>query len=206
MTCLINEKVNEESKKEISCRLCKLKCSNGRSLHEHVTRLHGGKGLVSQQFISKLKSSQMINNEEDVESVDNNNSGTSELDFDEIDNSFLSSIPDSAVKKPVHKADSSMASTSFSFRKKLPIRLSKNISDIPPPNVAIRVAKVAYYNHKASFCCSTNPFKSAIFSNGGIRGNFFSQERLPLRSCKIKMKITSPSNLTNIRNDKSLSK
>lgn len=64
---------------------------------------------------------------------------------------------------------------------------------VPRPNVAIRVAKVAYYNSKGNTSSSANPFKSNIFSNGGLRGNFFSQERLPLRSCKIKMKITSSS-------------
>ena len=74
-------------------------------------------------------------------------------------------------------------------------------SNLPHPNVAIRVAKVAYYNSKIGHSqaatsssvptnqSNTNAFKSAIFTNG-IRGNFFSQERLPLRSCKIKMKLT----------------
>lgn len=68
-------------------------------------------------------------------------------------------------------------------------------SNLPHPNVAIRVAKVAYYNSKIgqSNNSESNAFKSAIFKSGGIRGNFFSQERLPLRSCKIKMKLTSSS-------------
>ncbi len=73
--------------------------------------------------------------------------------------------------------------------------------------MAIRVAKVAYYNSKIGQTAATstnqsntNAFKSSIFTNGGIRGNFFSQERLPLRSCKIKMKLTQsqqPSKSTN---------
>ncbi len=55
-----------------------------------------------------------------------------------------------------------------------------------------RVAKIAYYNSKissgSSSGVSNNAFKANIFTNG-MRGNFFSQERLPLRSCKIKMKL-----------------
>jgi hypothetical protein len=67
------------------------------------------------------------------------------------------------------------------------------------PNVAIRVAKVAYYNSKISTATnnldssSGGAFKNQIFTNGGMRGNFFSQERLPLRSCKIKMKLKKSS-------------
>ena len=72
------------------------------------------------------------------------------------------------------------------YRKKINMNNS-----MPHPNVAIRVAKVAYYNSKISNSNSTGGgvFKNQIFSHGGIRGNFFSQERLPLRSCKIKMKL-----------------
>ena len=58
-------------------------------------------------------------------------------------------------------------------------------------NVAIRVAKVAYLNNKLD----TNPYSPALktpdlFFPNGFRGNFFSQERLPLRSCSIKMKLS----------------
>lgn len=59
---------------------------------------------------------------------------------------------------------------------------------VPKPNVAIRVAKVAYYNSKNEPLSSLSSKASNIFING-IRGNFFSQERLPLKSCKIKMKL-----------------
>lgn len=52
-----------------------------------------------------------------------------------------------------------------------------------------RVAKIAYYNSKiTSSSQNSNAFKANIFQSG-MRGNFFSQERLPLRSCKIKVKL-----------------
>lgn len=52
-----------------------------------------------------------------------------------------------------------------------------------------RVAKIAYYNSKiTSSSQNSSAFKANIFQSG-MRGNFFSQERLPLRSCKIKVKL-----------------
>lgn len=60
------------------------------------------------------------------------------------------------------------------------------------------MAKIAYYNSKIpsnTTSTGSNAFKSGIFTSG-MRGNFFSQERLPLRSCKIKMKLKK-SNQTN---------
>jgi hypothetical protein len=51
---------------------------------------------------------------------------------------------------------------SSSLSKKSPSKLSS----IAKPNLAIRVAKAAYYNNKDSL----NPLQSNIFTNGGIRG------------------------------------
>lgn len=89
----------EPKQREHSCRLCKLKCTNERSLYEHVTRLHGGKGSFNQQFISKLKGASAAaandNDEEDEDmemmlessqhhnsSLRRNNSMNSDLDED----------------------------------------------------------------------------------------------------------------------------
>lgn len=63
----------------------------------------------------------------------------------------------------------------------------------PKPNVAIRVAKVAYYDSKVNSNSNLNFLKSNVFTTG-MRGNFFSQERLPLRSCKIKLELNGDKN------------
>lgn len=192
-----------------------------------MTRLHGGKGSINQQVISKFKPSANNNdndedadNDDDDEIVDSDNddengnlSALEDLDsHDEtIDEMYASSSSDVAssssaaaaaaatvgLKRPSggslphpSRRLSSNSSSSWSFRKKSAAK--KSI--LPRPNVAIRVAKVAYYNSKASHPNSSsahNPFKSQIFSSGGLRGNFFSQERLQLHSCRIQMKITS---------------
>ncbi|CAF0999107.1 unnamed protein product [Brachionus calyciflorus] len=160
-----SESSSKIEKKELKCRLCKLKISSDRALHEHVSRIHGGKGAFSISKKENTKNSTEIA-DEDYESSDSD-------DLESQDENYFSSSSDSKrfkIDKPT----------------------------LPRPNVAIRVAKVAYYNSKGTIN-SQNPFKSGIFKNGGIRGNFFSQERLPLRSCKIKMKITS-SNIKNFEN------
>lgn len=72
-----------------------------------------------------------------------------------------------------------------------------NSNNYPKPNVAIRVAKVAYYNNKnLNNTNSSINSSSNIFTNG-MRGNFFSQERLPLKSCKIKLSIENANNNDN---------
>lgn len=148
----------EDHKKEQRCRLCKLKISNERALHEHVSRIHGGKKAFS--ILSKKDNLKL-----------NRNSINQEYDFSDIEE--------------IESMDEAYLSSSSDTKRK------KNTKPIPPrPNVAIRVAKVAYYNSKGTIN-SNNPFKLNIFKNGGLRGNFFSQERLPLKSCKIKMKITN---------------
>ena len=156
---------DEKSKKSIdsgdssmfSCRLCKMKLGNQRSLYEHVARVHGGKSGI-------LNLSQMTKS----------NDENSDL---ELDNNF--NDEDEDMKSEDHVKKNKLA---------------------PYPNLAIRVAKVAYYTTK------TGPnLKSNVFSHGGIRGNFFSQERLQLRSCRIKMKLI-PSDIKNTSNmDKFLS-
>ncbi|RNA44784.1 General transcription factor 3C polypeptide [Brachionus plicatilis] len=157
-SCQETQEKEGENKKEHKCRLCKLKISSERALHEHVSRIHGGKGIFS---VPSKKDCLKINEQfgdEDYDSSDIN-------DLESQDEAYLSSSSETKRRKT-------------------------NKPMLPRPNVAIRVAKVAYYNSKGTIN-SHNPFKSSIFKNGGLRGNFFSQERLPLRSCKIKMKITS---------------
>jgi hypothetical protein len=141
-----------------------------------VTRLHGGKGSLNKQFISSKKTSQLLDDNDDALNNDSD-------DIDDMD------MMDSAEEDTYQSSGSDVSSKKRAAKKRL---ASKHVI----PNVAIRVAKVAYYNSKGTIN-SQNPFKSTIFSHGGIRGNFFSQERLPLRSCKIKMKIT-----TALRNEK----
>lgn len=153
---LLEIQEKDDNKNEQRCRLCKLKISNERALHEHVSRIHGGKrtfNIPNKKDNIKVNSD-AINQESDSSDID---------DLESLDESYLSSSSDTKRQK-------------------------NNTQFLPRPNVAIRVAKVAYYNSKGT---SKNPFKSSIFKNGGLRGNFFSQERLPLKSCKIKMKITS---------------
>ena len=48
-------------------------------------------------------------------------------------------------------------------------RKSSKHSSINTPNLAIRVAKAAYYDNKDSL----SSFQSKIFTDGGIRGNSF---------------------------------
>ena len=160
------EKSLNEQKCDIFCRLCKLPCNNERALHDHVARVHGAKGLIP------------VRNE-----TEDNNYDDDDFDFmdeeDDDSETFISSNSDLY-------SNSKGTNGSRNNKKK-----SKNLDKVKPPkpNVAIRVAKVAYYNSKDSVN-SKNPFKSNIFTNG-IRGNFFSQERLPLKSCKIKIKLTN---------------
>jgi hypothetical protein len=140
-----------------------MKCANEKALYEHVSRLHGGKGVFNQPQSQKSGGGEPDYDDYDDDEHEN------ESDEDE-DDAYLSSNSDmSTPKKPSNKN-------------------SSNKKELPRPNVAIRVAKAAYYNNKDN---TTSFLKSNIFTNGGIRGNFFSQERLPLRSCKIKMKLSS---------------
>lgn len=177
-------------RKEFTCRLCRLKCANERSLYEHVTRLHGGKGSVNQSFISKLKSNRLLGgDDEDEDDLSDNLSDLDGLDSVDETADGLSSFG-KRIPGQLHRLSSisSSSSSSWSFRNKPSLVQQK--SSLYKPNVAIRVAKVAYFNSKAG-SHNTNPFKSNIFASGGLRGNFFSQERLQLHSCRIKMKITS---------------
>ena len=162
----VTNKKQTPDDKSNKCRLCKMKCANEKALYEHVSRLHGGKGVFNQLPNQKYKDQEGGSYEPDYDDY-------AEDESDSDDEAYLSSNSDMSTSK-----------------KSKP---SKNIGkSLPRPNVAIRVAKAAYYNSKDN---TANLFKSNIFTNGGIRGNFFSQERLPLRSCKIKMKL-SGSNAT----------
>ena len=155
------QEIEEVSKpcEQFHCRLCRLKFNNQRALYEHVARIHGGKGGM---FNSSLFAEPNLNE--------------TETDYFESQQQQQNSIKNKYNKAWVNQ-----------YRKKI------NMSNsMPHPNVAIRVAKVAYYNSKISTSNTAtggSVFKNQIFSHGGIRGNFFSQERLPLRSCKIKMKL-----------------
>jgi hypothetical protein len=170
-----------ELEKEFLCRLCGLKFPLERSLHEHVTRIHGGKSIINRVS----KSGEMIEESQyDEEADDGDDYSLYSNDEDEDDSDYLSSCSDTNKKSKRTKAQAASR-----------------------PNVAIRVAKVAYYNNKnnsSNNTNSTNLFKSNIFKNGGIRGNFFSQERLPLRSCKIKLKLTCQKELVDKDKDEFL--
>jgi hypothetical protein len=152
--------------------------------------VHGGKGGSFNLSLFAEHSNQEDDNEETSYEDD---------DFEEDDESndpfnYINKIKSSHKNNNNNNTKKQIWNNQFK-KKKLPH------SNLPHPNVAIRVAKVAYYNSKIGHSqttsnvppttqSNTNAFKSAIFTNGGIRGNFFSQERLPLRSCKIKMKLT----------------
>ena len=158
------------------CRLCQTKCPNERALHDHVTRIHGGSDY-------RRKHCLFLNNNNSSLFDDTNSDTNDEL------NSSNSNI---------------MNNTSYSNNKKFKLMHEKQkkqqkvkklyMTNSPKPNVAIRVAKVAYYNNKNSL----NANNSKIFVNG-IRGNFFSQERLPLKSCKIKLGIDEVSKQNSVK-------
>jgi hypothetical protein len=172
------EKSSIEQTNDIFCRLCKLPCNNERALHDHVARVHGAKGLN----IGKNGSDENNYDDDDFDYMEEEEDDTE---------TYLSSNSDLFTNSKNSKVTQSNKKNSANLDK----------TKQPKPNVAIRVAKVAYYNSKDTVN-SKNPFKSNIFTNGGIRGNFFSQERLPLRSCKIKIKLTNDS--TPVLTDKSL--
>ncbi len=60
---------NTESAEVFKCRLCHLKLNSQRSLHEHVARIHGGKGGL---FNSSLFPNTMSNEEQEGETFNEN--------------------------------------------------------------------------------------------------------------------------------------
>jgi hypothetical protein len=153
------------------CRLCLTKCPHERALHDHVTRIHGGSDY-------RRKHCQFLNNNNSSLLYDDTNSDTN----DDLNSSINSNTPVNNSKLMNKKFKLLHEKQKKHKQQAKKLFLSTNS---PKPNVAIRVAKVAYYNNKNSLNSSNN---SKIFVNG-IRGNFFSQERLPLKSCKIKLGI-----------------
>ena len=154
------------------CRICLTKCPHERALHDHVTRIHGGSDY-------RRKHCQFLNNNNSSLLYDDTNSDTN----DDLNSSINSNTPvnNSKLMNKKFKLLHEKQKKHKQQAKKLLLSTTS-----PKPNVAIRVAKVAYYNNKNSLNASNN--SSKIFVNG-IRGNFFSQERLPLKSCKIKIGI-----------------
>lgn len=166
---------SESDTENYKCRLCRLKFNQERSLNEHVSRVHGGKSPAGSNFISnkfRNASDESYQEEERFsdEFMDDDQEEDAEEDLLASSNSDISSIG----RNNGHKA-----------------RKRRSSSGGVTPHVAIRVAKAAYYNSKSASSYQQLQLKSDILA-GGFRGNFFSQERLPLRSCKIKMKMMHP--------------
>jgi hypothetical protein len=154
LTTETDPKNDQDSLTEL-CRLCGLKFSNSKSLYEHVTRVHGGKGLFKTPNLADFQN---------LTSNSTTNNNTNDLD---------SNIDD-------YYSDTDDMSSELSFNNK-----KKGSSG---PNIAIRVAKVAYYSSKNKRDNNNSALLKTTFPNG-IRCNFFSQERLPLKSCKIRIKL-----------------
>ena len=66
-TAAIKRKVLTQDMEVFKCRLCRLKLNNQRSLHEHVARIHGGKGGL---FNSSLFASNECDNFENEDDSD----------------------------------------------------------------------------------------------------------------------------------------
>ena len=159
------------------CRICLTKYPHERALHDHVTRIHGGSDY-------RRKHCQFLNNNNSSLLYDETNSDTN----DELNSSINSNTPKTNMNTNFTNNNRKLMNKKFKIlheKHKQHKKQAKNLflsKNTPKPSVAIRVAKVAYYNNKNSL----NSNNSKIFVNG-IRGNFFSQERLPLKSCKIKL-------------------
>jgi hypothetical protein len=159
----LDEPTTTTTDSQFLCRLCQAKCPNERALHDHVTRIHGGSDSRRKHYLF----------------LNNNNNSLYEQDTNSDTNDDLTNnISSKNVKNKKYKLMEKQYKEEQQQAKKI------SINSTPKPSVAIRVAKVAYYNNKNSLTTSN----SKIFVNG-IRGNFFSQERLPLKSCKIKLGI-----------------
>jgi hypothetical protein len=103
-----------------------------------------------------------------------NNQSSQDQDFDEENDDILEEDDDFDDQDSYMSSNSDIAASSSSggpFKKRKENSMNRKSllkhSSIAKPNLAIRVAKAAYYNNKDSL----NPLKSNIFTNGGIRGN-----------------------------------
>ena len=180
---------------EFNCRLCRLKCNNERSLHDHVARVHGGKGPLNAATTSTSSSSK--NNDdavdadyaEDGDDYEDDADADADAEFNDNESDEAHSGSGSDLLAARHQQQQQQQQQRQTMLSQHRHRAGRYWP--PKPNVAIRVAKAAYYNSKGT-SHAANAFKAhAMFTSGGMRGNFFSQERLPLRSCKIRIKLSN---------------